>query len=62
LLGNQSGGSIMIFQIIAIKVKEIAKNTEIHEAVTGLGNFDLYTFNKTLPIQNKAITDKNDIL
>jgi hypothetical protein len=62
LLGNHSTGSIIILPINATITAEIPINKDNHEALSGLGIFDLRIFNKILPIQNKLITDKNEIV
>jgi hypothetical protein len=62
LLGNQTDGGINILPTKALTVNIIATKTDNHGAFSGLGSFDLYIFNKTLPIQNKVITDKNEIV
>jgi hypothetical protein len=61
LLGNHALGSIIILPIIAAIVNVIAVITKNHGAISGLGSFDLRTFNKILPIQNRLITDRNEI-
>jgi hypothetical protein len=61
LLGNHALGSIIILPIIAAIVNVIAVITKNHGAISGLGSFDLRIFNKILPIQNRLITDRNEI-